>query len=56
MSHFAIYVVGFIVVIIGLAFAAHLIGVPSTWIGIGIIVLLGLGILSGVTRTKRPEP
>lgn len=55
MSSFAMYVIGFIIVIIGLAIAAHLLGVPGTWIGIGVIVLVGLAILSGVARTKRPE-
>jgi hypothetical protein len=56
MSSFGIYIIGFIIVIIGLAFAASLLGVPTTWIGIGVVVLVGLALLSGVTRTKRPEP
>lgn len=56
MSSFGIYIIGFIIVIVGLALGAHLLGVPSTWIGIGIIVLVGIGILSGVNRTKRPDP
>lgn len=56
MSSFGIYVIGFIIVIVGLALAAHLLGVPSMWIGIGIIVLVGIAILSGVSKTKRPDP
>ena len=56
MSSFAIYIVGFIVLIVGLAIAATLLGVPPTWIGVGVIVLVGLGILSGVSRTRRPDP
>jgi hypothetical protein len=56
MSSFATYVIGFTIVIVGLAFAANLLGVPTIWIGIGIIVLIGIGILTGVTRTKRPDP
>ena len=40
----------------GLAFAANMIGVPPVWIGIGVVVLIGLGILTGVSRTKRPDP
>jgi hypothetical protein len=56
MSSFGIYVIGFIIVIVGLALAAHLLGVSSTWIGIGIIVLVGIAILSGVSKTKRPDP
>ena len=56
MSSFGIYIIGFVILIIGLALAAHMLGVPSVWIGIGIIVLIGIGILSGVGRTKRPDP
>ena len=56
MSSFGIYIIGFVVVIVGLALAAHMLGVPSVWIGIGIIILAGIAILSGVSRTKRPDP
>lgn len=56
MSSFGIYIIGFVILIVGLALAAHLIGVSSTWIGVGIIVMIGIGILSGVGRTKRQDP
>jgi hypothetical protein len=56
MSSFSMYLLGFIVLIIGLALAAYLIGVPSVWIGVGIVVLIGIGILSAVSRTRRPDP
>ena len=56
MSNFGIYLIGFIVLIAGLALAATLLGLDPTWIGIGAIILIGIGILSGVTRTKRPDP
>ena len=56
MSSFGIYLIGFLILIVGLAFAASMLGVPTVWIGIGVIVLIGLGILMGVSRTKRPDP
>jgi len=56
MSSFAMYLFGFIILIIGLALAAYLVGVPSIWIAVGIVVLVGIGILSGVSRTRRPDP
>ncbi|MGH9362745.1 MAG: hypothetical protein ACRD2T_12595 [Thermoanaerobaculia bacterium] len=55
-SSFGVYLVGFIILIIGLAFGAHLAGVPPVWIGVGVIVLIGLGVLTGVTKTTRKEP
>jgi uncharacterized membrane protein YiaA len=56
MSSFGIYLIGFIIFIVGLAIAAFLLGAPPMWIGVGVIVLIGIGILTGVSRTKRPDP
>jgi hypothetical protein len=56
MSSFGIYLIGFIVLIVGVAIGAHLLGAPPLWIGVGVIILIGIGILSGVSRTKRPDP
>jgi hypothetical protein len=53
---FGIYMVGFIILIVGLAIGAALLNVPATWIGVGVIVLIGLGILLGVSTTRRPDP
>jgi hypothetical protein len=51
-SSFGIYLVGFIILIIGLALGAHLAGAPTTWIAVGVICLLGIGILSAVKKTQ----
>ncbi|HET7612217.1 MAG TPA: hypothetical protein VFK29_10590 [Rhodanobacteraceae bacterium] len=53
---FALYLIGMIVVIAGLAYAAWLAHVPSPWIVAGAVVVLGIGILSGVARTRRKDP
>jgi len=53
---FGLYLVGFIVMIIGLALGAHLMHVPPRWIGVGVVVLVGLGILSGVAKTRGRDP
>ena len=36
---------GFLVLIAGLAFAAYLLGASPTWIAVGVIILLGVGII-----------
>lgn len=51
-SSFGIYLIGFIILIIGLALGAHLAGAPTTWIAVGVICLLGIGILSAVKKTQ----
>jgi hypothetical protein len=56
MSSFATYLIGFIILIVGLAVAAYLLNVPSTWIVVGVIVLIGIGVLSATTRTKMRDP
>ena len=56
MSSFSTYLIGFIVLIIGLAVGAFLVGVPTTWIAVGVIVLIGIGILTGTSRTKTNDP
>lgn len=55
MSSFGIFIIGYIIVLIGLALAANLLGVPPVWIGIGLLVLAGIGILSGVSRTRQRD-
>jgi len=56
MSSFATYLVGFLILIVGLAIAAHLLNVPDMWIAVGVIVLAGIGVLSATTRTKMRDP
>jgi hypothetical protein len=53
---FGLYLTGFLVLIIGLAIGANLMGVPTRWIGVGVVVMLGLGILTGVTMTRHRDP
>jgi hypothetical protein len=56
MSSFATYLIGFLILIVGLAFAAYLLNVPQTWIVVGIIVLIGIGVLMATSRTRPRDP
>jgi hypothetical protein len=53
---FGLYVIGFAILISGLIYAACLAHVPTHWIVVGAIVLLGVGILSGVKATRQKDP
>ncbi|NII10647.1 hypothetical protein [Oleiagrimonas sp. C23AA] len=55
MSSFAIYLFGMLVVTAGLAYGAYLAHVPAQWIVVGVVVLIGIGILGGVTKTLRRQ-
>lgn len=56
MSSFALYLIGMIVVIGGLTYAAWLMHVPTQWLVVGVLVLLGIGIVGAVTHTRRRDP
>jgi len=56
MSAFSTYLIGFIILVVGLAIAAYLLNVPATWIAVGIIVLVGIGVLMATSRTKPRDP
>jgi uncharacterized membrane protein YiaA len=56
MSSFSTYIVGFIILVVGLAMAAHLLNVPAMWIAVGVIVLIGIGVLMATSRTKPRDP
>ena len=44
-----------IVLILGLAIGAYLLHVPILWIAVGVVVLIGIGIISASNR-KAPDP
>jgi len=56
MSAFALYVIGFFVLLGGLIYGAYLVHVPQTWIIVGALVIIGIGIMSAVSHTKRRDP
>jgi hypothetical protein len=53
---FAIYSIGFAIMLCGLIYGANLLHVPGHWIAVGAIVLLGAGILQGVKTTRQKDP
>jgi hypothetical membrane protein len=53
---FALYLIGFILFIAGLAWLAVVMGVSQTYIMIGAVILLGIGIFTAATRTRAKDP
>jgi uncharacterized membrane protein len=53
---FGLYAMGFVIMIGGLIYGAHLMHMPTHWIVVGAIVLLGVGILAGVKATRQKDP
>ncbi|MEP6722978.1 MAG: hypothetical protein ABJA77_16140 [Variovorax sp.] len=53
---FALYMVGFLIFMAGIIWGASVAGVPTLYIGIGALIILGLGIFSAVSRTRSKDP
>lgn len=53
---FGLYATGFAIVIAGLIYGAYLVHMPTHWIVVGAVVLLGIGVLSGVKATRQKDP
>ena len=51
-----IYLIGYIILIIGLAVGANMMHVPPKWIGVGVLVMVGIGVVTGVTATRQRDP
>ena len=52
---FALYIIGYLIVIGGLTYGAVLMHVPAHWIVVGAIVMAGLGIVTGVKATRSKD-
>jgi len=53
---FGLYLVGYIILIVGLGIGAHLLALPLKWIGVGVLCLIGIAIVHGVTATRHKDP
>lgn len=53
---FALYLIGFVIVIAGVAWAMATAGIPTTWVMITAVILVGAAIVTGVSKTRTKDP
>lgn len=53
---FALYLIGYFIVIGGVAWGLITVGLPTIFVMILCVILFGLGILSAVTQTRSKDP
>lgn len=53
---FGIYLVGVLLVVGGLIYAAVLMNIPTHWIAVVTIVVLGAAVMKGVQTTRGKDP
>ena len=52
---FALYLIGFAFVTGGVAWALVTAGVPTLYVAIACVILVGLGIITGVSKTRSKD-
>jgi hypothetical protein len=53
---FGLYAIGFAIMTGRLIYGAYLVHMPGHWIAVSAVVLLGIGILTGVKATRQKYP
>jgi hypothetical protein len=53
---FGIYAVGYLILIVGVAYLAHLMHVPQAYIVAVSVILFGVGIVTGAMSTRQKDP
>ena len=56
MTNFIVYLIGTLLVVAGLAYAASRLGISSVWIVAGALVIIGLGLMGGIVKTRQKDP
>lgn len=52
---FALYMIGFALLIGGVAWALVLAGVAPTYVAVACVILAGIGVITGVSRTRTKD-
>ena len=50
-----IYLIGYLILIAGLGIGAQMLHMPLRWIGVGVVILVGIGIITGVSSTRNRD-
>lgn len=56
MTNMVIYLIGTLLVVAGLAYGASRLGVSQAWIVAGALVIIGMGLMGGIVRTRQKDP
>jgi hypothetical protein len=56
MTNMVVYLIGTLLVVAGLAYAATRLGVSQPWIIAGALVIIGLGLMGGIVKTRQKDP
>jgi hypothetical protein len=56
MTNMLVYLVGTLLVVAGLAYGANRLGINQAWIIAGALVVIGMGLMGGIVKTRQKDP
>jgi hypothetical protein len=56
MTNFLVYLIGTLLVVAGLAYAAIRLGIATPWIVAAALVVIGIGLMGGIVKTRQKDP
>lgn len=56
MTNMIIYLIGTLLVVAGLAYGADRLGISNVWIVAGALVIIGIGLMGGIVKTRQKDP
>jgi NADH:ubiquinone oxidoreductase subunit 6 (subunit J) len=56
MVNMLVYLMGTLLLVAGLAYGASRAGVSQVWIIAGALVIIGLGLMGGIVKTRQKDP
>lgn len=56
LMSFALYIVGLLLLVGGIAWGLTIAGLAPVYIGIACVIVLGIGVMSAVSRTRTKDP
>lgn len=56
MTNFFVYMIGVVLVVGALAYGANLAGLSPAWTGVLAFMVLGLGVMGAIVKTRQKEP
>jgi hypothetical protein len=51
-----VYLIGTLCVVAGLAYGADRLGIGHVWIIAGALVIIGIGLMGGIVKTRQKDP
>jgi hypothetical protein len=56
MTNMLVYLIGTLLVVAGLAYGANRAGLSQVWIIAGALVIIGIGLMGGIVKTRQKDP